>query len=190
LLPAGTSATSVDAVRAAVNNSEINDSVKRSILPIAGDAAVSLDRVRDEVGNWFDSRMAFASQIYKRNTRWIMVVLSFAVAAAFNVNVIGAAEELYRDDALRAVVAEQAVSVVESCTPENNQPVDQDAVSECARGEVEKIDQGLILPIGWTEGRNDIDGWHILGWLIAALALAQGAPFWFDLLRKTSSVRK
>ncbi len=190
LLPAGTNATSVDAVRAAVNDSEIDDSVKRSILPIASDAAASLDNVREEVGKWFDSRMAFASQIYKRNTRWIMVVLGFAVAAGFNVSVIDAAEELYRDDALRAVVAEQAVSVVEACSPEKDQPVDQDAVSECARAEVDKIDQGLILPIGWTEGRNDIDGWHILGWLVAAIALAQGAPFWFDLLRKTSSVRK
>ena len=50
LLPAGTNATSVEALRAAVNDSEIDDSVKRSILPIAGDAAASLDNVREVMG--------------------------------------------------------------------------------------------------------------------------------------------
>ncbi len=33
------------------------------------------------------------------------------------------------------------------------------------------------------------DSWSILGWLITALALTLGAPFWFDLLNKFISLR-
>ena len=60
----------------------------------------------------------------------------------------------------------------------------------------------LGLPIGWTREVSDppdprqlygvtAQGWamRILGWLITALALSLGAPFWFDLLNKFMVVR-
>ncbi len=60
----------------------------------------------------------------------------------------------------------------------------------------------LGLPIGWTKEISDPpdprqiynvswQGWalRILGWLITALALSLGAPFWFDLLNKFMVVR-
>ena len=66
--------------------------------------------------------------------------------------------------------------------------------------------ESLGLPIGW-EYENDLrrkwpgtqitgEGgwlrqiyWHFLGWLITALAISLGAPFWFDLLNKVIVVR-
>src|SRR6266496_267903 len=57
----------------------------------------------------------------------------------------------------------------------------------------------LGLPIGWTREPGDPrslwgvtwQGWmvRILGWLVTALALSLGAPFWFDLLNKFIVVR-
>jgi hypothetical protein len=66
--------------------------------------------------------------------------------------------------------------------------------------------QALSLPIGWdsTEDpkrtwpswRWEGDGgwwdqiyWHALGWILTALALLLGAPFWFDLLNKFIVIR-
>jgi hypothetical protein len=64
----------------------------------------------------------------------------------------------------------------------------------------------LGLPIGW-DSRDDPkrtwpgwhwkrDGgwwdqiyWHALGWILTALALSLGAPFWFDLLNKFIVIR-
>lgn len=65
----------------------------------------------------------------------------------------------------------------------------------------------LGLPIGWDD-KNDpkgtFTGWtwgggnggwrdqlfrHLLGWLLTALAISLGAPFWFDLLNKFMAVR-
>ena len=66
---------------------------------------------------------------------------------------------------------------------------------------------GLKLPIGWvrqpTQADNDMRlglgqlrtdfgdvlMYHILGWLITAIAATLGAPFWFDMLNKIMSIR-
>jgi len=56
----------------------------------------------------------------------------------------------------------------------------------------------LGLPIGWTRAEGDPrslniswQGWllRIIGWLVTALALSLGAPFWFDMLNKFIVVR-
>jgi hypothetical protein len=59
--------------------------------------------------------------------------------------------------------------------------------------------KSLGLPIGWTREVGDPrslygvswQGWsmRILGWLVTALALSLGAPFWFDLLNKFIVIR-
>lgn len=57
-----------------------------------------------------------------------------------------------------------------------------------------------LLGLGWDECTKTkcfciptpVGGWHfsvIVGWLITALALSLGAPFWFDLLNKLMKVR-
>jgi hypothetical protein len=37
--------------------------------------------------------------------------------------------------------------------------------------------------------RDPWDGWSLTGWLITALAISLGAPFWFDLLNKITRMR-
>jgi hypothetical protein len=65
--------------------------------------------------------------------------------------------------------------------------------------------QSLGLPIGWddkTDPKRNFTGWHLgpggwweqfkwhwLGWLLTALAISLGAPFWFDLLNKFIVIR-
>jgi hypothetical protein len=70
---------------------------------------------------------------------------------------------------------------------------------ECRVKENLSIIQSLGLPIGWN--RSDPPDtrsiyaspghWalRVLGWLITALALSLGAPFWFDLLNKFMVIR-
>lgn len=55
----------------------------------------------------------------------------------------------------------------------------------------------LGLPIGWDDSTNELlypvssRGWMVksFGWLITALAVSLGAPFWFDVLNKFMIVR-
>jgi len=64
--------------------------------------------------------------------------------------------------------------------------------------------QTLAIPLGWSDGsssedtRDTVPGWsemggvlqkHGFGWLLTALAISLGAPFWFDMLNKVISIR-
>lgn len=60
--------------------------------------------------------------------------------------------------------------------------------------------EALGLPIGWGSETDPRLNWgatnlgqklkdHILGWLLTALAISLGAPFWFDLLNKFIVIR-
>ena len=50
-----------------------------------------------------------------------------------------------------------------------------------------------ILGLGWDEGEAQVGpkawGIRILGWLLTALAISLGAPFWFDILKKIVTIR-
>ena len=45
------------------------------------------------------------------------------------------------------------------------------------------------LPVGWDVKKEHSFFWTIVGWLITALALSAGAPFWFDLLKRLVNIR-
>ncbi len=63
---------------------------------------------------------------------------------------------------------------------------DQVEVIQTGLGQV----AGLQLPLGWDEGqRPHTYPIAMLGWLLTAIALSLGAPFWFDLLNKVTALR-
>ncbi|MEO1560656.1 MAG: hypothetical protein AAFS12_13845, partial [Cyanobacteria bacterium J06632_19] len=73
------------------------------------------------------------------------------------------------------------------------------------RSQTEEALSDISLPIGWTETNikqqvgsfsSNSGGWTSLrfaraipGWIISGIAIAMGAPFWFDLIGKVSKVR-
>jgi triacylglycerol lipase len=77
-----------------------------------------------------------------------------------------------------------------------SQPVD--LRRESARAMLEELSD-MGLPIGWSSAKLDfcpceracwLAGYRrFLGWLLTALAVTLGAPFWFDLLNKLVSLR-
>lgn len=94
-------------------------------------------------------------------------------------------------------------AVVRTCPPADCDGVDS---PECKLKRSLCEIEGLGLPIGWEYesdprrhwpglnfagigGWGDQFYWHSLGWLITALAISLGAPFWFDLLNKFIVVR-
>ncbi len=86
------------------------------------------------------------------------------------------------------------------CVKDANSP-------ECKLAKNREAIKNLGLPIGWLDAGDDarriwpgnkwrqtggwLDQiyWHFFGWLITALAVSLGAPFWFDLLNKFIVVR-
>jgi hypothetical protein len=76
---------------------------------------------------------------------------------------------------------------------ENNVDIELKALDDKARKLVDTL-AATGLPMGWTElDFQSLSFWDqtrkVLGWLLTAFALSLGAPFWFDLLQKLSSIR-
>jgi hypothetical protein len=140
-----------------------------------------LKLLRQNLEAWFDATMDRASGWYKRGIRWWALAVGITLAVVFNADAITLAYSLYQDPVLRNTISEAAVAYVER---------GDDGKAHEAQAQL----TALSLPIGWSS-RNQppatLLGWIIklLGWLLSGFAIAQGAPFWFDLLNRFTNIR-
>jgi hypothetical protein len=161
-----------------------NEKLSEALLALyrsAGGDAVRFQRATEE---WFDDAMERVSGWYKRRVHVILAVIAAVVVVLLNVDTLVAAKVLWRDDAVRAAVVQEANDTAQGTL--------DDAALENA---VKKLD----LPLGWdvsvgdgpTQFPNDALGWvqKLLGLLLTVAAIQLGAPFWFDLLSKIVRVR-
>ena len=178
-----------------------NPHVQRAILSAIDMAGGDLAVAQKNIEAWYNGSMDRVSGWYKRRTQAWLFVLGAALSVWFNVNTITIARYLYRDEAARAALVANAERAVAD-TSIRREPLDT------LLGRLDRLD----LPIGWRYGVAGIrpqqdttsivastaaiaPAWAspwvtaILGWLITALAVSLGAPFWFDLLNKVMVIR-
>jgi hypothetical protein len=163
----------------------------------------TLENFIDEIANTFTQIMERTSGVYKRNAKGVSFAFGFLAAALLNIDSFHIIDQLYKNPTLRQGLNQVATEVFqtnESCFKEAKG--DKSKVAECTEKlqvsvkDLEKINQPL--PIGWNdkpwfdgEQIKAQNGWlqAILGWLMTGVAVAMGAPFWFDLLGKFINVR-
>lgn len=79
-------------------------------------------------------------------------------------------------------------------------PKGSEPTAQCKLAKAQCELKALGLPIGWSSPTDPDLNWdargvgehlknHLFGWLLTALAISLGAPFWFDLLNKFIVVR-
>lgn len=163
------------------------DDFARTLRRLVDEAAGDVGRFRSALEQWFENQMDHVTEWYRRNTRVWLFIIGLVVAAAFNVDTIGAGVELWHDDELRAAVVAEASQTeqFEACQA----IADATARTTCIQSVVGELDD---LPIGYDNGW-DADGpaslLRLVGWLITAAAMMAGAAFWFDLLRRAISLK-
>jgi len=169
-----------------------NPSVEQALRTLVDAAGDDISKARENIEGWFDSAMDRITGWYKRRTQWIVLILGLAVAIAVNVDTISMARNLSHDTAIRN-------SLVAAAQEYAKAPQDTGKVTIPPETRV-KTNLNLIqkhgLPIGWNWGDErtvpkETGGWllKILGWLLTAIAISLGAPFWFDLLNKFMTAR-
>jgi len=157
-----------------------------SMLDAAGNDVVKLKK---SLADWYNSAMDRVSGWYKYRTQQILFVIGFALAISLNADPIKIVKQLSTDSALRQsiVAAAQATKQPES---KYGQPI-KDQIKQ-ATEEVSSI-ENLGIPLGWSNvpGPAKPFGWleAFLGWVLTAVAVSLGAPFWFDMLNKIMVVR-
>ncbi|TRV11030.1 MAG: hypothetical protein EWV41_06280 [Microcystis wesenbergii Mw_MB_S_20031200_S109] len=163
----------------------------------------TLENFIDEIANTFTQIMERTSGVYKRNAKGVSFAFGFLAAALLNIDSFYVIEQLSKNPNLRQGINQVATEVIknnESCFKDAQ--ADPTKVAKCKEKlqvsvkDLEKINQPL--PIGWNE-----KGWFngeqikeqndwlqaIFGWLMTGVAVAMGAPFWFDILGKLINVR-
>jgi hypothetical protein len=180
----------------------IPDSVINSLSVLAVRTQLKIDSVevglnhfQKEVETWFDRSMDRASGVYKRHAKRAALLIGLSVAIFTNTDTFHVVNRLSKDSELRNIITTRASQV----SPDNN--------LADLRGDIRDIERQLLeevsLPIGWSPANVaqqydeewTISGWYIpflkrfLGWILTAMAIAMGAPFWFDLLNRVANVR-
>lgn len=185
-LDTGKPVPAVDDLVAAIG--KLPDSnVKDALVTAATEAQGDIDKLRSGIAAWFDDSMDRVAGVYKRYMQWITFAVGLTLAVLLNVDTVTLAKSLWLDSALRGQAVELAQTVAKS----------QDDVAQAT---LVTLQQDLRpLPVGWEEAKGRPDaGWYqsppaviakLVGWLITALAISLGAPFWFDLLSKFVSLR-
>ncbi len=169
-----------------------DDELKTALATLVDDAEGDRDAFRKNVEDWFNAAMDRVSGWYKRQVQVILFCVGLALVALLNVDSFQVGNSLWNDSAVRsAVVAQAQQTAKKSTTGKGNQDLRR------AANQVNQL-KALKLPIGWSSAKNDprnppngFSAWaaKVLGWLITALAISLGAPFWFDILGRARSLR-
>lgn len=164
---------------------------------------------------WFNDTMERATGWYKRKTQLVLFFIGLAIAALFNVDTVDITHKLSTDPKLREQLVRQAeVYAKEHATLKaeldqlkksntdssklKNAEASYEAFVDKNKVLVDKAQQVVtndianvnkVLALGWSQQGHTPWYSHIIGWLLTALAISLGAPFWFDLLNKLMKLR-
>ena len=203
---------------------EVNQTLNALLLNIeeyVGEKESKLAKARQNVEKWFDDSMDRVSGVYKRYSQWLALIIGLILAAALNVDSVDLTLYLWREPAVRQVLAENASHF--ELTQQDLEANPEEALQNFRNQFV-----GLSLPIGWGFTRVPSTAFYdaqcqlfpgegqsfglpvigsnlcitppnsnnqgnlaikVLGILLTALAARQGAPFWFDVLKRIVNLR-
>lgn len=163
---------------------------------------------RANIATWFEEAGAQASELYRRNIKGLLLAGGILLSLGLNADAVRAVHVLYQDRSLREATAAYAGTVVAEkeaagSTKEARQDL-QRTRQELGKQieELRKLD-AIGFPLGWTEAEwleiwtKQLDSdvvialiLKFLGIIATGLAVAQGGPFWYDLMQKLVGLRK
>ncbi|HTJ76149.1 MAG TPA: hypothetical protein VL337_12390 [Acidimicrobiales bacterium] len=164
------------------------DRVRHALALLWADADGDPTRFRRNVARWFDDTMERASGWYRRRAETRLLVIAAVVTVALNVNTIGIVQRLWTDAPVRAAVAAGFPPLPTSAAGSDD-PARTRSALERLDAEYRQLDASG-LPLGWSDQARP-RSWPVAfaGWVLTVAAVSLGAPFWFDLLGKVSTLR-
>ena len=169
---------------------------KEAIVTLVKQSGGDMPRTLAAFERWYDDGMDRAAGWYKRKTQLVLFFLGLGIAVGLNVDSITVGRSLWINPALRSYAVTTAEQYARA----------QAAPSAEASKDLSVL-QTLALPIGWDpakypwmEGHGQGAAYRqafslsslifvVAGWLLTAVAMTVGAPFWFDLLNQFMVVR-
>jgi hypothetical protein len=200
----GSGSKRFNSFRSTVAKMADND-LKRALLVYIAEAENSLNKLTENIEEWFDNAMQRVSGWYKRKTQLIILFMAFAICVLFNADTLMIANSLSHDAAMRNAVVLAAEEYARQPLPAkpDEKPGEESLSAEekmlsTRISQVREQIQKLQLPIGWAKMSDDsravpkgFPSWlaKIFGILFTTIAVSLGAPFWFDVLNKFVNLR-
>ncbi|WP_233752810.1 hypothetical protein [Flavilitoribacter nigricans] len=174
-----------------------NDEMRRILKQLIRDADGKIDVFKQRIGEWYESIMDRASGYYKRMTQKILIIVGIVMAVVLNADTLALYRSLETNPETldKLVAAAEAVAENESVDGMVRTDLEYEAALEQVRRMKGNVDDlRSPLGMGWQNinlAEMSVYNWavKILGWIITAIAISLGAPFWFDLLRKIVNLR-
>ncbi len=182
-----------------------------ALIAHAGDDGGELHR---RVESWFNDGMDRVSGWYKKNAQLNSIILAAIVTLVMNADTVFVAHTLWTNPVVRGAVVEQAKARAAMPRPEELPLVnyeDSDKPNESKFTEVSSPEEALTPAeqkqladlTGWKPDWQKISDakdnklsavgeiiWnHGIGWILTAIAVSLGAPFWFDTLNRFMNIR-
>jgi hypothetical protein len=207
-----------DAIRNTLDNNLllIEPDTLRQIRGLFHDARQDTIQFRILLERWFDETMQTAGAWYQRQSQILLLFIGFSLAYNFNVDVIAITKILTKDKKAREQLVQMAISrqerygeLVKSMEQQRlNADSSQNKKTMASLNVLIKEDLALKDSIQKDAGKvqdilglgkqiKDVKGgwWDyiihgFIGWILTALAVSLGAPFWYDILSKLLSVRR
>ncbi|MFM7406458.1 MAG: hypothetical protein ACKO3K_07285 [Cuspidothrix sp.] len=173
--------------------------------------------LRKEIENSFDSSMERAGGVYKRNAKGVAILIGITLAITTNADTFHIINRLSKDSVLRAMIVDKAVQIApDTANPSDINQIDAKQILKdvelpigWSNGNLQQqicepdIPPKKVFCVTDNKSNKKIDLTKleisnlpvvnilsmIVGWLVSGMAIAMGAPFWFDLLGKVMNVR-
>jgi hypothetical protein len=168
--------------------------LQKRLRPLALEARGDLVSIKSGLERWFDETMQRTQGAYKRWATSVLFVVGLLLAVGGNVSTVHVAEQLWQSPVTRQAVVDAASKVVAQGSP----PSQLNNVAATTNQL-----QVLSLPVGWDQTQRG--DWHSVwwepwkwgltrtatfaGWLLTALLIMLGGPFWYDLLTRLVPLR-
>jgi len=196
-------------------NPELGRTIER-VLPGLDSEGLALEdtiaKYHKNVEDWFDTVMNQASEWYKSHAQTWAFIIGLALAVIFNIDTLNITNQLWREPTLRAVIVAQAQNQSQVGQPqitnisENFEklaiPVGWTSVPLEVSSACKWPPKAENKPAYWSVDHQcremsnlpqwgSLWGWivKVFGFVVSGVAAMQGAPFWFDVLRKVIGFR-
>lgn len=162
---------------------------KTELLRLVNSGVSSVLELRAKMALWFDGLLNQASEMFAALARRYVLLFSLALTLVLGVDSIDLFRQLWATPDMRAIASVKAQAYIDQ--------YGYDAETERLLAELEE----LTIHVGWSsvlKNAPSLDSpskffWFwllkITGLLMTTVAVAQGAPFWYDLLRKMTMVK-
>jgi hypothetical protein len=155
--------------------------LKSHLLGMVNSSVKNVKDFRSNVEVWFDDAMRGVSQVYRQNTKQIVIGIAFVLTFSLNVDTIAIATVLWEAPTTRALAAARADDILQAEQPSEEIPLSdiQDLVESLEVIGIPLLWRTEYLPQNTEESLS-----KVAGLLISWVALTQGSPFWYDILKR------